>query len=341
MSVVLPLDAVARNHQHRTEILAGLLQPVQHRMAGVEAHISGLLEDANPSIGRLTHHIEKLKGKRLRPGLTLLTSLACGGDDGRAERWAAYVELIHLASLCHDDILDEAQLRRGMPTVHRAFGTKAAVMTGDLLFSRVFEKLSEESDRAPMQKLSRSTRLVCEGEILQIAYRRQWSLTREEYLDLIEKKTAVLFEAASELGAIAAGATPEQVTQAGAFGRNLGMAFQIVDDLLDLVGMESTIGKSLGSDLRNGELTLGVIHLLSVASDSIRSQVLDDLEDRLPGHAAERLSRALGEYKCSEYILETAQVYVRQALQAVQTLPAGDARQAMEMLADYLLHRSS
>ncbi|HTL53470.1 MAG TPA: polyprenyl synthetase family protein [Planctomycetota bacterium] len=341
MSVVLPLDAVARNHQHRSEILAGLLQPVQHRMAAVEDHISNLLKDENPSIARLTHHIEKLKGKRLRPGLVLLTSQACGGDDGRAERWSAYVELIHLASLCHDDILDEAQLRRGMPTVHRAFGTKAAVMTGDLLFSRVFEKLADEGERAPMQKLSRSTRLICEGEILQIAYRRQWSLTREEYLDLIEKKTAVLFEAAAELGAISAGADAAIVAKAGAFGRNLGMAFQIVDDLLDLVGLESTLGKSLGSDLRNGELTLGVIHLLSVATDSIRAQVLDDLEDRLPGHAVERLSRALGEYKCSDYILETAQVYVKQALDAVSALPAGDARRAMELLADYLLHRSS
>lgn len=341
MSVVLPLDAVAKNHQHRNEILAGLLQPVQHRMAGVEEHISKLLQDDNPSIARLTHHIEKLKGKRLRPGLALLTSLACGGDDGRAERWAAYVELIHLASLCHDDILDEAHLRRGMPTVHRAFGTKAAVMTGDLIFSRVFEKLAEEGQVVAMQKLSRATRLICEGEILQIAYRRQWSLTREEYLDLIEKKTAVLFEAAAELGAIAAGASAEIVAAAGSYGRNLGMAFQIVDDLLDLVGMESTIGKSLGSDLRNGELTLGVIHLLAVATDSVRAQVLDDLEDRLPGHAVERLASALGEYKCAEYILETAQNYVRQALAAIGSLPAGEARRTMELLADYLLHRSS
>ncbi|MGH7144604.1 MAG: polyprenyl synthetase family protein [Planctomycetota bacterium] len=341
MSAVLPLDAVARNHQHRNELLAGLLQPVQHRMPAVETHISSLLQDDNPLIARLTHHIEKLKGKRLRPGLLLLTSLACGNDDGRAERWSAYVELIHLASLCHDDILDDANLRRGMPTVHRAFGTKVAVMTGDLIFSRVFERMADENIPAPMQRLSRATRLICEGEILQIAYRRQWSLTREEYLDLIEKKTAVLFEAAAELGALAAGAPPETVRACAAYGRHLGMAFQLVDDLLDLVGLESTIGKSLGSDLRNGELTLGVIHLLSVAPDSVRAQVLDDLEDRLPGHAVERLALALGEYKCADTILDTAQNYVRQALAAIAPLPPSAARSAMESLADYLLSRSS
>ena len=318
-----------------------IVEPVLTELARSEEILSKDLSSQYVFINMLARHIERFKGKRLRPALLLLSARAFGGEAPLACDVAALVEMIHLATLCHDDILDDAETRRSVPTVNAKWGNKAAVMTGDILFSRAFEYLGKMNDPRPVKILSRTSRLICEGELLQIDSRFKADLDEDAYFDLIEKKTAVLFGAAAELGALLAGATESDSRRMYTYGRRLGTAFQVVDDCLDLVGIEKTVGKSLGSDLKNGEPTLPIIHLLANTKGAPKTELLNLLKPGSSGLTREALRPYLERAGSVDYALQIARAEIQRACDEIDFLPASAAKLALLEIPEYILERTS
>lgn len=315
-------------------------EPVRADLERTETFMAELLSSTHPFLSALSGHLERFRGKRLRPVLLHLAARAFGGEAPLAAEVAAVIELIHLATLCHDDVLDEASTRRSVPTVNARWGNRAAIITGDLLFCRALERLGRFDDVRPYRILSRTSRLVCEGELLQIGARFNAGLTEDDYIELVTKKTAVLFGAATQLGALLAGATEDEGLRMEAFGRSLGVAYQIVDDCMDLTGVETTAGKSLGSDLRNGELTLPVIHLLTTAGSGLREELLREFR---PGRAAfdrETLIQHLKRCGSVEYALQTARRELKRASESLSSLPPSLARNTLLSFPEYILART-
>ncbi|MBE7462332.1 MAG: polyprenyl synthetase family protein [Planctomycetes bacterium] len=325
----------------RAAMLGKLVAPVLPELEQAEAALARHLTSHYAFIQTLVRHIERFRGKRLRPAVLLLSAKAFGGEAPLGPEVGALVEMIHLATLCHDDILDDAATRRNVATVNAEWGNKAAVMTGDILFSRAFEILGRFDDPRPNRQLSRTARLICEGELLQIASRYNAGLTEEEYFDIIDKKTAQLFGAAAELGALMAGASENDGRKLFVYGRRLGMAFQIVDDCLDLMGVETTVGKSLGSDLKNGEPTLPLIHLLSHASGAQKQELQRLFAPDNHDLTRENLRRYLEAAGSVEYALGVARDEIQRARDEIAFLPASTARNVLHDLPYYVLARES
>jgi octaprenyl-diphosphate synthase len=320
--------------------LASLTAPVRDEMERAETLLRALLDSPHPFLRAVAGHMERFRGKRLRPAILLLSARAWGNGSDLACELAAIVETIHLASLCHDDVLDGAELRRAAPTLNAQWGTQTAVMTGDLLLSRAFERLAQFGDLRLVQALGQVGRMICEGELLQIGSRFNPGLRESDYLALAEKKTGALFGAAARLGVLAAGAGEADAERMGAFGRHLGCAFQIVDDCLDVTGVEASAGKSLGADLRNGELTLPVIHLLRTAEPARRTELLELLQ---AGHAERRHHRLRALVASSDavsYALGVARRELHSARQLILFLPPTAAREALLGFPEYILARS-
>lgn len=313
--------------------------PIVVDLERTEKVLAELLTSKYAFVQMLVRHIERFRGKRLRPALLHLAARAFGGEAPLAHEVAALVEMIHLATLCHDDILDDAETRRNVPTVNAEWGNKLAVMTGDILFSRAFECLSKLDDPRPFRILSRTARLICEGELLQIGARFNVQSEEDDYLSLCEKKTAELFGSAAELGALLAGASDEDARRMDRYGRHLGLAFQIADDCLDLMGVESTVGKSLGSDLKNGELTLPLIHLLNTAGPPRKQELLQLFRPGSKALTREALKPYLERAGSIEYSMEIARTEIQSARDELARIPASAARTLLEEIPDYVLER--
>jgi len=324
----------------RSVVLQRITAPVQAELARSEALLARNLSSQYAYINTLVRHTERFKGKRLRPALLHLSAGAFGGEAPLACDVAAVIEMLHLATLCHDDILDGAETRRSVPTVSALWGTKSAVLTGDILFSRALEILGKLEDSRPFRILSRVSRQICEGELLQIGSRFKLDLDEDAYFELIEKKTAVLFGAAAELGALLAGANEADSRRLHAYGRRLGMAFQVVDDCLDLVGVEQTVGKSLGSDLRNGELTLPVIHALANTTGARKQELLNLFKPQDGGPPREALWPYLERAGSVPYALQLARAEIQCARDEIAFLPDSVARRALLDMPEYVLDRT-
>ena len=334
------LPKLPKSSDERALLLLQLATPILADLEKSETLLSRNLSSQYAFVNTLCKHIERFKGKRLRPAVLHLTARAFGGEAPLAADAAALVEMIHLATLCHDDILDDAATRRNVATVNEKWGNKSAVMTGDILFSRAFELLGRLNDPRPFRILSRVSRMICEGELLQIDSRFNAALDEDAYFDLIEKKTAVLFGAASELGALLAGAREAESKRMYAYGRRLGIAFQIVDDCLDLTGVESTVGKSLGSDLKNGEPTLPLIHLFNRATGASKQELLTLFKPN-GGMTREVLRPYLEREGSVEYALQIARAEIQRARDEIDFLPASAAKQSLLDIPRYVLERTS
>ncbi len=241
--------------------LDSLYREVGTELTAVDAEISAALAVDRPEIAAMVGHAAAYAGKKLRPALAILIGKACGGDP-RLVRLGACIELVHLASLVHDDVIDGAERRRKIETVNARWTNYDAVLLGDVIFSRAINLLSRLGDGRALDVLTRATSTLCEGEILQNAHRNDPEVDEALYYRIITDKTAVLYAAACELSAGICGAPEETLRALRTYGLELGVAFQIIDDCLDLVGDEEEVGKSLGTDLRNGKMTLPVIQLL-------------------------------------------------------------------------------
>src|SRR5262245_35754588 len=235
--------------------------PVAADIAEADRIFDRTLAPYKSPFGTLIEHLRHYRGKRLRPAVLLLTAKACGKLSAAHHTLAAAVEMIHTATLVHDDVLDEAELRRHVPTVNAGWGNKVSILLGDMLFTHAFHLTSTVDGRA-CNIVGEATNRVCAGELRQVTERGNLELSEADYFAIIDGKTAALTECCGRLGALYAGSSDDIAAKLACFGRNLGLAFQIADDLLDLVGNEDTAGKTLGTDLEQQKLTLPVIHCL-------------------------------------------------------------------------------
>jgi octaprenyl-diphosphate synthase len=281
-------------------------------------------------------------GKRIRPTLHLLSARLCGYRGPHAVRIATVIEFIHCATLIHDDIIDGATTRRGRPAVNALWGNSVTVLYGDYMFAKAMElALGAESLRV-MEQLADVTLRMTEGEMLQTRYLGRLDLAQEEYLDLVDKKTAALFCCSCELAGTLAGVEPRQQAALGRFGSHLGTAFQLIDDLLDLTGDSEILGKPAGSDLREGKATLAVLDLLGGdAGDEARrlaAEIMGTSGDAADPAVA-RLGQMLHETGALDRVRERARFHARCAMAELERFEDGPARRALRTIPDLLLMR--
>jgi octaprenyl-diphosphate synthase len=297
------------------------------------------LSSKRPHVAELVAHLGHYRGKRLRPTLLLLTARACGRVTTAHHVLGAVVEMIHTATLVHDDVLDSATVRRHVATVNANWGNQCSILLGDMLFTHAFHLASTLGDARACEMIGEATNHVCEGELQQVRERGNLALSEDEYFSIIDGKTAELTSCCCRLGAFYNGAEAEVVEALARYGRALGVAFQIADDLLDLVGEERTTGKSLGTDLDQQKLTLPLIRLLRRASAEEVSRIEQIL--RSPGnHKREALRPHLTDSGALQYARRRAEEFAAQARSELQCLPPSDARDVLAKLTEQVVHRS-
>ncbi|HXX84997.1 MAG TPA: polyprenyl synthetase family protein [Casimicrobiaceae bacterium] len=244
-----------------------MLQSVLHDdLQAVDRVLRQALQSDVVLIGQIAEHIIAGGGKRLRPALLMLTAQACGYKGSHHHTLAAVIEMIHTATLLHDDVVDESAMRRGHATANATFGNAASVLVGDFVYSRAFQLMVTLDDMRVMQILSDATNVIAEGEVLQLLNAGNPDVDEDRYLDVIRRKTAKLFEASARLGAVLGRAGPAVEDALARYGMHLGTAFQLIDDVLDYTGEQASIGKNLGDDLAEGKPTLPLIRALQVGS---------------------------------------------------------------------------
>jgi octaprenyl-diphosphate synthase len=332
------MSLVAANPAAAVRSVANLFAPIQSDLEAVEHLLAQTIGSRRPCLAPMIAHLENYRGKRLRPALLLLTARACGRVTADHRTLGAVVEMIHTATLVHDDVLDEADVRRHAATVNASWGNPASILLGDYLFTHAFHLASSVDARA-CRLIGEATNRVCEGELHQTVQRGNWTLSERDYLDIVEAKTAELTSCCSRLGALYSGAEPEIVESLARYGRWLGIAFQIADDLLDLVGEERITGKSLGTDLEQRKPTLPLIHLLDEASPETASRLRQILSS--PGnHKREALQPFLVESGSLRYAGRKAEEYAEKARGGLNCLPPSECKSILELLTDRVVHRS-
>jgi octaprenyl-diphosphate synthase len=317
-----------------------LFGPVAADLEEVERILARSLKNRHAPVAGVVDHVRHYRGKRLRPVLLLLTGRACGRLTPAHHVLAAVVEMIHTATLVHDDILDGARVRRRVATVNAAWGTQTGVLLGDYLFTHAFHLASTLDDARACRLIGAATDRVCEGELCQVLQRGNLDLTEAEYFDIIDGKTAELTACCCQLGALYRGAPAEVVAGLSRFGRYVGLAFQIADDLLDLVGEEQATGKSLGTDLEQQKLTLPLIRLLAQGPAGLAERVRQVL--RAPGdHKRDALRPCLAESDGLDYARRRAEDLAARARRELNCLPPSPFRSILETLSDRVVHRSN
>jgi len=320
--------------------LAECFLPVEDELRALEDQIQRELQTSSPALKSLVSHISGYAGKRLRPALVFLSAKACGKDVTADHlRLAAIVELIHTATLVHDDILDGAEVRRQVKTVNAIYGNQVPVLLGDFIYARAFAMSVELPTPDASRVLARVTQIVCRGEIEQIFDRYDFELDEAVYFKIIEAKTAELYAAACELGALYAGAEAVQIEALARFGRKIGVAFQVIDDCLDLIGDEAVVGKSLGTDLEGGKLTLPLIRLGATCDllerERLKALVIED-------GVLDRRARLMEEFEIGpalDYAFQRADDFIREAMVELEALEPTSARNALRNLAEFVLCR--
>lgn len=315
----------------------GLFAPVAADIEEADRVFDRTLAGYRSPFGPLLEHLRHYRGKRLRPALLLLVAKALGRVTPAHYTLAAAVEMIHTATLVHDDVLDEADLRRHAPTVNAVWGNTVSILLGDLLFTHAFH-LTSSVDRQACELIGEATNRVCAGELRQATGRGNLYLSEADYFAVIEGKTAALTECCARLGAVYAGASEPVSERLARFGRCLGLAFQIADDVLDLVGHEEAVGKTLGTDLRQQKLTLPLIHCLGrlplPEAESLRAAIRAAEPD-----LTRRVLAALEKTQSLAYARRRAEELARAARSELDGLPRNDCRQALETLADWSVRR--
>ena len=312
-------------------------------LAEVESRFAAELHSDVACVNDLVRHIERYRGKMLRPLLLLICGKAAAPDAPVTDAHrtlAAVVEMVHMATLVHDDILDEADTRRQGETVNALRGNEAAVMLGDYLISHSYHLCSSIDSQAAARLIAAATNTVCEGELLQLHNRYNWSIDEQTYFDIIQRKTGALCGVACRLGALASGADKTTCQAMARFGIKLGNAFQIIDDVLDLVGNEQVVGKSLGKDLEKGKLTLPLIHQLETAAPADRQRLLDLLRTN-DADRADKVARALLKTDAVDYARQRAVRFIEEAKAQCNTLPASDAADLLRAMADAVIIRQA
>lgn len=318
--------------------LTSLTDCIRPQLQVVERLFHEELTSRIACVNTLVKHVSRFRGKMLRPCLVLLAGKACGELNHAHNVIATVVEMVHMATLVHDDVLDDAELRRKGATINHLRGNEAAVLLGDYLISHSYHLCSSLDSQAASRAIGRTTNEVCEGELLQIGNRNNLELSEETYLQIITLKTAVLTAICCELGARFAGADADCVERLRTYGLSLGQAFQIQDDILDLVGEVATVGKTLGSDIEKGKMTLPMIHFLRTAPAEHQA-LLQSLLRSPDCDKVERIRNLILPSKSITYARDRARQLVDRARGAIADLPDTDARRALDTMAEFVVTR--
>ena len=321
--------------------LARLRSLVERDLDRVNQVIMDKMQSEVALIPQLASHIVAAGGKRLRPMLTLAAADLCGYQGDRQVSLAACVEFIHTATLLHDDVVDESDLRRGNATANAVFGNQASVLVGDFLFSRAFQLMVADGSLEVLAILSKASAVIAEGEVLQLITTNDTETTEDAYLDVISAKTAALFSAACRVGAIVAEAPKAEVEALDSYGRNLGIAFQLIDDALDYSARQATLGKTVGDDFREGKITLPIVLAFRRGTPEERQfwrRCLEDMEQ-----TEDDLARAQGLIQSHDALADTierARHYGARARDALAIFPEGVMKYALIDAVEFTIERA-
>jgi octaprenyl-diphosphate synthase len=353
--IARPLDLgvapVSGSTAHMGEdALSGLVSLVEADLDACNRVIIAQMDSPVVLIPRLAAHIVAAGGKRLRPLLTLASARLCGypNQDGHSNQdrrarhvdLAACVEFIHTATLLHDDVVDESQLRRGLASANAVFGNKASVLVGDFLFARAFQLMVDDGSLRVLAILSKAAATIAEGEVLQLVTQNDLSTTEARYLEVIQGKTAALFAAACQVGAVVANRPEAEEVALAEYGMKLGIAFQLVDDALDYVADQATLGKTIGDDFREGKITLPVL-LAFVAGDEPERAFWRRTIETLEQNDSDlvRAMHLISDHNAIRTTLERARCFVHEAKAALAVFPDSPIRGALADVADYTVER--
>ncbi|MGB5733903.1 MAG: polyprenyl synthetase family protein [Thiohalocapsa sp.] len=320
-------------------VLSEIRAPVSEDIQAVDEIILKRLQSNVVLINQIGHYIVGSGGKRLRPLLVLLSTRACGYEGMAHRDVAAVVEFIHTATLLHDDVVDGSDLRRNRDTANAVWGNEASVLVGDFLYSRAFEMMVDVGNMRVMDVLSHATNRIAEGEVLQLLNTKDPDTDEARYMEVIERKTATLFEAGTRLGAVLAGMPREVEDAVASFGSHLGIAFQLVDDALDYESDADVIGKHIGDDLDEGKPTLPVIRAMAVGTSEQRALLRSAIETG----GRERIDDVIEAIVSSgaiDYTAKLAKAHAQSAKDMLKVLPDSPARRAMEATADFAVART-
>ncbi len=328
--------AVTSSHPFTLETLKSL---TDGDMLRVNQVITDNLASEVVLINQLSQHIILSGGKRLRPMLVILAARACHYQGEEDALLAAVIEFIHTATLLHDDVVDDSEMRRGRQTASTIWGNEAAVLVGDYLYSRAFQMMVRARSMTIMDLLANTTNTIAQGEVLQLLNVRNPETSETRYHEVIYAKTACLFEAASQIGALLGGITAKQESALQAYGKHLGMAFQLIDDALDYSAQSAELGKNVGDDLAEGKPTLPLIRAMEVGNASQKNLIRDAIENG-KADLFDEINRAIVETGALQYTIDQAQTESDRAKQQIAALDDSEYKQALIFLADYAVARS-
>ena len=315
---------------------------IEDELKETEAAFSRYLGSDIALIPKIGEHIILSGGKRVRPALLILTCGMLGGDGKTSTLLAAVIEFIHTATLLHDDVVDEADMRRGLATANTIWGNEASVLVGDFLFAMAFDLAVDQGSLATLKSLSTATRRLAEGEILELMKTADVTTTEDDYIQIIDGKTAILMATACETGAIIAEAEAELQENMKEFGHCLGIAFQMIDDILDYSSCEEDLGKTIGIDLEEGKVTLPLIHTLQQARPEEQERIKEIITaDYVRREDFDFVHELMKSYHSLEYASRQASSYLEKAHTILNKFPESREREALHFITDYVLSRNS
>lgn len=317
--------------------LPELIAPIADDMKAVDAVIRARLDSDVVLIRTIGDYIVGAGGKRMRPAMVLMVANALGYQGHHHHLLAAVVEFIHTATLLHDDVVDESDMRRGRHTANAVFGNAASVLVGDYLYSRSFEMMVESGSMPVMSVLSGATTVIAEGEVLQLLNVHDPDVSLERYLQVVRYKTAKLFEAAAQVGAIIATATPEQELAAATYGRHIGTAFQLIDDVLDYSGDAEALGKDVGDDLREGKPTMPLIRVMEIGTPHQKQLIQDAIRTGEADFVA--VAQAIQDTDALAFTRQAAQAEAQIARDALACFPASASRDSLLEFCTFAVER--
>jgi octaprenyl-diphosphate synthase len=314
---------------------------VRDDLLAVDAVIRASMKSAVPLVDQVAEHIIAGGGKRLRPLIVLLAARACSYRGSSHIDAAAFIEFIHTATLLHDDVVDGSERRRGRRTANSVYGNSASVLVGDFVYSRAFQMMAAIGSQRVMEIMSEATNVIAEGEVLQLMNAGDPDTTQQRYLEVIYRKTAKLFESGAEVAAVLAGASPSQQRALAEYGKHLGTAYQLIDDVLDYQSDPTERGKNLGDDLAEGKPTLPLIHALRLSGDDAVKQMIRGAIEQGGLDRLDLIVSTIESTGALEYTRRLAQDEASQALTALHALPETPCKQGLAALARFAVERSS
>lgn len=313
---------------------------IETELKNVELQFRKDLKSDVDLIRKVGEYLLSSGGKRIRPALLILSARLCGYEGERHVLLASVIEFIHTATLLHDDVVDNAVLRRGIASANTLWGNQASVLVGDYLFSKSFSIIVEDGDLDVLRIIADATTRIAEGEVLQLASMSDPATTEERYIEVVKSKTAVLLATACQVGAILGGTRGERESALRDFGMDVGIAFQLIDDTLDYVSSEEKFGKSIGHDLEEGKVTLPLIHTLKQCTAAEKQQIEDVLgSDSLDDDGFRGVVSLVSAYGGIKYAIRTARAYVERGKSRLASFQDSPHRQALLSLADYIVTR--